>query len=157
MKSRKENIFIYISIFFELALFVVLSLKINQLNFCSGPNDCNIVLKSPLYNVYSIGFSFIYFTLLLFLMFFFILHLFVKRKTFDFVLLFLVVMQYICFICFDLQYNLLLWGRVLAYVILSLVTVINSISLFYNIRRKENSWPSLYVVECTDKFGLTCR
>ena len=139
MKSRKENIFVYISLFFELALFVVLSLKINQLNFCSGPNDCNIVLKSPLYNVYSIGFSFIYFTLLLFLLFFFILHLFVKRKTFDFVLLFLVVMQYICFICFDLQYNLLLWGRVLAYVILSLVTVINSISLFYNIRRKENS------------------
>ena len=139
MKSMKENIFIYISLFFELALFVVLSLKINQLNFCSGPNDCNIVLKSPLYNVYSIGFSFIYFTLLLFLLFFFILHLFVKRKTFDFVLLFLVVMQCICFISFDLQYNLLLWGRVFAYVILSLVTVINSISLFYNIRRKENS------------------
>lgn len=139
MKNRKENIFIYISLFFEIVLFVVLSLKINQLNFCSGPNDCNIVLKSPLYNVYSIGFSFIYFTLLLFLLFFFILHLFVKRKTFDFVLLFLVVMQYICFISFDLQYNLLLWGRVLSYMILSLVTVINSISLFYNIRRKENS------------------
>ena len=139
MKNKKENIFIYISLFLEIALFVVLSLKINQLNFCSGPNDCNIVLKSPLYNVYSIGFSFIYFTLLLFLLCFFILHLFVKRKTFDFVLLFLVVMQYICFISFDLQYNLLLWGRVLSYMILSLVTVINSISLFYNIRRKENS------------------
>lgn len=139
MKNRKENIFIYISLFFELVLFIVLSLKINQLNFCSGPNDCNIVLKSPLYNVYSIGFSFIYFTLLLFLLFFFILHLFVKRKTFDFVLLFFAVMQCICFICFDLQYNLLLWGRVLSYMILSLVTVINSISLFYNIRRKENS------------------
>lgn len=139
MKNRKENIFIYISLFFEIVLFVVLSLKINQLKFCSGPNDCNIVLKSPLYNVYSIGFSFIYITLLLFLLFFFILHLFVKRKTFDFVLLFLVVMQDICFISFDLQYNLLLWGRVLSYIILSLVTVINSISLFYNIRRKENS------------------
>ena len=139
MKNKKENIFIYISLFLEIALFVVLSLKINQVKFCSGPNDCNIVLKSPLYNVYSIGFSFIYFTLLLFLLCFFILHLFVKRKTFDFVLLFLVVMQYICFISFDLQYNLLLWGRVFAYVILSLVTVINSISLFYNIRRKENS------------------
>ena len=139
MKNKKENIVIYISLFLEIALFVVLSLKINQVKFCSGPNDCNIVLKSPLYNVYSIGFSFIYFTLLLFLLCFFILHLFVKRKTFDFVLLFLVVMQYICFISFDLQYNLLLWGRVLAYVILSLVTVINSISLFYNIRRKENS------------------
>ena len=139
MKNKKENIFIYISLFLEIALFVVLSLKINQVKFCSGPNDCNIVLKSPLYNVYSIGFSFIYFTLLLFLLCFFILHLFVKRKTFDFVLLFLVVMQYICFISFDLQYNLLLWGRVLSYMILSLVTVINSISLFYNIRRKENS------------------
>lgn len=139
MKNKKENIFIYISLFLEIALFVVLSLKINQVKFCSGPNDCNIVLKSPLYNVYSIGFSFIYFTLLLFLLFFFILHLFVKRKTFDFVLLFLVVMQCICFISFDLQYNLLLWGRVLSYMILSLVTVINSISLFYNIRRKENS------------------
>lgn len=139
MKNRKENIFIYISLFFEIVLFVVLSLKINQFKFCSGPNDCNIVLKSPLYNIYSIGFSFIYFTLLLFLLFFFILHLFVKRKMFDFVLLFLVVMQYICFICFDLQYNLLLWGRVLSYLILSLVTVINLISLFYNIRRKENS------------------
>lgn len=139
MKNKKENIFIYISLFLEIALFVVLSLKINQVKFCSGPNDCNIVLKSPLYNVYSIGFSFIYFTLLLFLFFFFILHLFVKRKTFDFVLLFLVVMQCICFISFDLQYNLLLWGRVLSYMILSLVTVINSISLFYNIRRKENS------------------
>lgn len=139
MKNRKENIFIYISLFCEIVLFVVLSLKINQVKFCSGPNDCNIVLKSPLYNVYSIGFSFIYFTLLLFLLFFFILHLFVKRKTFDFVLLFLVVMQDICFISFDLQYNLLLWGRVLSYMILSLVTVINSISLFYNIRRKENS------------------
>lgn len=138
MKNKKENIFIYISLFLEIALFVVLSLKINQVKFCSGPNDCNIVLKSPLYNVYSIGFSFIYFTLLLFLLCFFILHLFVKRKTFDFVLLFLVVMQYICFISFDLQYNLLLWGRVLSYMILSLVTVINSISLFYNIRRKEN-------------------
>lgn len=139
MKNRKENILIYISLFFEIVLFVVLSLKINQLKFCSGPNDCNIVLKSPLYNIYSIGFSFIYFTLLLFLLFFFILHLFVKRKMFDFILLFLVVMQYICFICFDLQYNLLLWGRVLSYMILSLVIVINSISLFYNIRRKENS------------------
>ena len=139
MKNRKENIFIYISLFFEIVLFVVLSLKINQLKFCSGPNDCNIVLKSPLYNIYSIGFSFIYFTLLLFLLFFFILHLFVKRKMFDFILLFLVVMQYICFICFDLQYNLLLWGRGLSYMILSLVIVINSISLFYNIRRKENS------------------
>lgn len=139
MKNRKENIFIYISLFFEIVLFVVLSLKINQVKFCSGPNDCNIVLKSPLYNVYSIGFSFIYFTLLLFLLFFFILHLSVKRKTFDFVLLFLVVMQDICFISFDLQYNLLLWGRVLSYMILSLVTVINSISLFYNIGRKENS------------------
>ena len=139
MKNKKENIFIYISLFLEIVLFVVLSLKINQVKFCSGPNDCNIVLKSPLYNVYSIGFSFIYFTLLLFFFFFFILHLFVKRKTFDFVLLFLAVMQYICFISFDLQYNLLLWGRVFAYVILSLVTVINSISLFYNIRRKENS------------------
>ena len=139
MKNRKENIFIYISLALEAVLFVVLSLKISQLRFCSGPDDCNIVLKSPLYNVYSIGFSFIYFTLLLFLLFFFILHLFVKRKTFDFVLLFLAVMQYICFICFDLQYNLLLWGRVLSYMILSLVTVINSISLFYNIRRKENS------------------
>ena len=139
MKNRKENILIYISLFCEIVLFVVLSLKINQLKFCSGPNDCNIVLKSPLYNIYSIGFSFIYFTLLLFLLFFFILHLFVKRKMFDFVLLFLVVMQYICFICFDLQYNLLLWGRVLSYLILSLVTVINLISLFYNIRRKENS------------------
>ena len=139
MKNKKENIFIYISLFFEIALFVVLSLKINQVKFCSGPNDCNIVLKSPLYNVYSIGFSFIYFTLLLFLLCFFILHLFVKRKAFDFVLLFLVVMQCICFISFDLQYNLLLWGRVLSYMILSLVTVINSISLFYNIRRKENS------------------
>lgn len=139
MKNKKENIFIYISLFLEIALFVVLSLKINQVKFCSGPNDCNIVLKSPLYNVYSIGFSFIYFTLLLFLLCFFILHLFVKRKTFDFVLLFLVVMQCICFISFDLQYNLLLWGRVLSYMILSLVTVINSISLFYNIRRKENS------------------
>ena len=139
MKNRKENIFIYISLALEAVLFVVLSLKISRLRFCSGPDDCNIVLKSPLYNVYSIGFSFIYFTLLLFLLFFFILHLFVKRKTFDFVLLFLVVMQFICFICFDLQYNLLLWGKVLSYVILSLVTVINSISLFYNIRRKENS------------------
>lgn len=139
MKNRKENIFIYISLALEAVLFVVLSLKISQLRFCSGPDDCNIVLKSPLYNVYSIGFSFIYFTLLLFLLFFFILHLFIKRKTFDFVLLFLVVMQFICFICFDLQYDLLLWGRVLAYVILSLVTVINSISLFYNFRRKENS------------------
>lgn len=139
MKNRKENIFIYISLFFEIVLFVVLSLKINQFKFCSGPNDCNIVLKSPLYNIYSIGFSFIYFTLLLFLLFFFILHLFVKRKMFDFILLFLVVMQYICFICFDFQYNLLLWGRVLSYMILSLVIVINSISLFYNIRRKENS------------------
>ena len=139
MKNRKENIFIYISLALEAVLFVVLSLKISRLRFCSGPDDCNIVLKSPLYNVYSIGFSFIYFTLLLFLLFFFILHLFIKRKTFDFVLLFLVVMQFICFICFDLQYNLLLWGRVLSYVILSLVTVINSISLFYNIRRKENS------------------
>ena len=139
MKNRKENIFIYISLALEAVLFVVLSLKISQLRFCSGPDDCNIVLKSPLYNVYSIGFSFIYFTLLLFLLFFFILHLFIKRKTFDFVLLFLVVMQFICFICFDLQYNLLLWGRVLAYVILSLVTVINSMSLFYNFRRKENS------------------
>lgn len=139
MKNKKENILIYISLFFEIVLFVVLSLKINQLKFCSGPNDCNIVLKSPLYNIYSIGFSFIYFTLLLFLLFFFILHLFVKRKMFDFILLFLVVMQYICFICFDLQYNLLLWGRVLSYMILSLVIVINSISLFYNIRRKENS------------------
>lgn len=139
MKNRKENIFIYISLALEAVLFVVLSLKISRLRFCSGPDDCNIVLKSPLYNVYSIGFSFIYFTLLLFLLFFFILHLFIKRKTFDFVLLFLVVMQFICFICFDLQYNLLLWGRVLAYVVLSLVTVINSISLFYNFRRKENS------------------
>ncbi len=139
MKNRKENIFIYISLALEAVLFVVLSLKISQLRFCSGPDDCNIVLKSPLYNVYSIGFSFIYFTLLLFLLFFFILHLFIKRKTFDFVLLFLVVMQFICFICFDLQYDLLLWGRVLVYVILSLVTVINSISLFYNFRRKENS------------------
>ena len=139
MKNKKENIFIYISLFLEIALFVVLSLKINQVKFCSGPNDCNIVLKSPLYNVYSIGFSFIYFTLLLFLLCFFILHLFVKRKAFDFVLLFLAVMQCICFISFDLQYNLLLWGRVLSYMILSLVTVINSISLFYNIRRKENS------------------
>lgn len=139
MKNRKENIFIYISLALEAVLFVVLSLKISQLRFCSGPDDCNIVLKSPLYNVYSIGFSFIYFTLLLFLLFFFILHLFIKRKTFDFVLLFLVVMQFICFICFDLQYDLLLWGRVLAYVVLSLVTVINSISLFYNFRRKENS------------------
>ena len=139
MKNKKENIFIYISLFLEIALFVVLSLKINQVKFCSGPNDCNIVLKSPLYNVYSIGFSFIYFTLLLFLFFFFILHLFVKRKTFDFVLLFLAVMQCICFISFDLQYNLLLWGRVLSYMILSLVTVINTISLFYNIKRKENS------------------
>lgn len=139
MKNRKENIFIYISLALEAFLFVVLSLKISQLRFCSGPDDCNIVLKSPLYNVYSIGFSFIYFTLLLFLLFFFILHLFIKRKTFDFVLLFLVVMQFICFICFDLQYDLLLWGRALAYVILSLVTVINSISLFYNFRRKENS------------------
>ena len=138
MKNKKENIFIYISLFLEIALFVVLSLKINQVKFCSGPNDCNIVLKSPLYNVYSIGFSFIYFTLLLFLLCFFILHLFVKRKAFDFVLLFLAVMQCICFISFDLQYNLLLWGRVLSYMILSLVTVINSISLFYNIRRKEN-------------------
>lgn len=139
MKNRKENIFIYISLALEAFLFVVLSLKISQLLFCSGPDDCNLVLKSPLYTVYSIGFSFIYFTLLLFLLLFFILHLFIKRKTFDFVLLFLVVMQFICFICFDLQYNLLLWGRVLAYVILSLVTVINSMSLFYNFRRKENS------------------
>ena len=111
MKNRKENIFIYISLALEAVLFVVLSLKISRLRFCSGPDDCNIVLKSPLYNVYSIGFSFIYFTLLLFLLFFFILHLFVKRKTFDFVLLFLVVMQFICFICFDLQYNLLLWVK----------------------------------------------
>lgn len=139
MKNRKENIFIYISLALEAFLFVVLSLKISQLLFCSGPDDCNLVSKSPLYTVYSIGFSFIYFTLLLFLLLFFILHLFIKRKTFDFVLLFLVVMQFICFICFDLQYNLLLWGRVLAYVILSLVTVINSMSLFYNFRRKENN------------------
>ena len=53
-------------IFFEFIILVLLSLPISNVTYCSGNpsvSDCYTTLESPLYNVYNIGFSIIFFTL----------------------------------------------------------------------------------------------
>lgn len=124
-------------IFFEFIILVLLSLPISNVTYCNGNpsvSDCYTTLESPLYNVYNIGFSIIFFTLSFIFILLILLRFITKKQIFDYFYILPSILQMLTFIYFDIQFSLLLWARILIYIFLSLLfagTIFEIILRFY--------------------------
>ena len=95
-------------IFFEFIILVLLSLPISNVTYCNGNpsvSDCYTTLESPLYNVYNIGFSIIFFTLSFIFILLILLRFITKKQIFDYFYILPSILQMLTFIYFDIFHN----------------------------------------------------